>query len=175
MIQSSWASINSLPDDLLLSKTLVYDKCSYECSLPIQEAESSEYGAHEFKVNNLSIKFRIAKTTPTKIGQFVTLWKRSKAGPIAPFDLSDKIDFFIISTRKGKRLGLFIFPKAVLCEHGIVSNKTTEGKRAIRVYPSWDKTESKQAQKTQKWQLNYFLEIPEKGNIDIKQFKALLS
>lgn len=30
---------------------------------------------------------------------------------------------------------------------------------AIRVYPSWDKPVSKQAIKTQSWQLEYFIEL----------------
>jgi hypothetical protein len=37
------------------------------------EAESAEYGAYTFELNDLSVRFRVAKITPTKIGQFVTL------------------------------------------------------------------------------------------------------
>jgi hypothetical protein len=59
-----------------------------------------------------------------------------------------------------------------LVEKGIISDKR-EGKRAIRVYPPWDFTESKQAQKIQKWQLNYFLQIPIDGNLDINRIKLL--
>ena len=65
----------------------------------------------------------------------------------------------IISVRKENNFGQFIFPKAVLLEKGIFSTSTKEGKRATRVYPPWDVTTSKQAQKTQTWQMNYFLEI----------------
>jgi hypothetical protein len=137
------------------------------------EAESAEYSACVFELNNLSIRFRTAKITPTKNGQFVTLWKRSESGPIAPFEISDSIDLFVISTRLDNRFGQFIFPKAVLCKHGIVSTDKKEGKRAMRVYPPWDQTTSKQAEKTQKWQLEYFLEIPENKSLDIDRFKKL--
>ncbi|MCI0768095.1 MepB family protein [Bacillus sp. TL12] len=43
-----------------------------------------------------------------------------------------------------------------------VSNKGQGDKRAIRVYPPWDKLTSRQNQKKQIWQLKCFLEIPVK-------------
>ncbi|MDD5149384.1 MAG: MepB family protein [Flavobacterium sp.] len=43
----------------------------------------------------------------------------------------------------------------------------------MRVYPIWDLTESKQAVKTQKWQLIYFLEIPFDETLDINRAKLL--
>ncbi|MFQ6421766.1 MULTISPECIES: MepB family protein [unclassified Bacillus (in: firmicutes)] len=49
------------------------------------------------------------------------------------------------------------------------------GKRAIRVYPPWDKTTSRQAQKTQAWQLEYFLEIPVNRPIDCVRAQMLYS
>jgi hypothetical protein len=163
----------TIPHDLLASKELIYDKFNYEFSIPIKEAESSEYGAYTFEIDALSVAFRVAKITPTKIGQFVTLWKRIGKGSIQPFDFTDSIDLFIISTRKDNRFGQFIFPKSVLCDQGIVSTNTKEGKRAIRVYPPWDVTSSKLAQKTQKWQLDYFLEISSEKPIDLELLKKL--
>lgn len=145
--------------DFLLSKTLVYDKCEWNCSVPNIEKESAEYGACTFKINEFSIRFRVSKTTPTKIGQFVTLWKRNINGPIEPFDSSDDLDFVIISSRNDTSFGQFIFPKRILVEKGIISTNNKEGKRGFRVYPPWDKPENKQAQNTQKWQMSYFLKI----------------
>jgi hypothetical protein len=159
--KNTWTK--TIPEDLLTAKELVYDRCTFICTEPIPEAESKEYGANSFTINGKSVKFRVAKTTPTKIGQFVTLWKRIENGPIAPFHIDDDIDFFIVSCRKENHLGQFIFPKTVLHEKGVLSNDIKEGKRAIRVYPPWDITTSKQAEKTQQWQLNYFLTIIE-GN-----------
>ena len=137
------------------------------------EVEGKEYMAYEFKINQLFVKYREAKITPTKIGQFVTLWKRNKKGPIEPFEVSDNIDLFIISTRKGKQFGQFIFPKSILHKMGILSDKNKEGKRAIRVYPPWDQAENKQAIKTQQWQLNYFLELSSNTAIDFTKVNKL--
>ena len=155
-----------IPSDLLIAKKIIYDPCHFTCSELIMETESAEYGAYTFELNGLVIRFRIAKTTPTKTGQFVTLWKRIGNGPIQPYDLSDSVDFFVISTRKDSHFGQFVFPKSALCQHNIVSIKGQGGKRAIRVYPPWDNALNKQAQKTQAWQMNYFLEIPLHEPID---------
>ncbi len=42
---------------------------------------------------------------------------------------------------------------------GIISLSKQGGKRAMRVYPPWDKPESKQAAKTQVWQVCIFLKF----------------
>ncbi|MET0759038.1 MAG: MepB family protein [Flavobacterium sp.] len=169
----TWTATNLIHKDLIAAKELVYDTCGHTCTQPLKESESAEYGACTFELNKLSVKFRTAKITPTKTGQFVTLWKRNGKGPIQPYDVSDPIDLFIISTRKDNFFGQFIFPKSVLCEQAIISNNGKEGKRAIRVYPPWDLAPNKQAQKTQKWQLEFFLEIPYNGIIDIDRSKML--
>lgn len=156
--QKPWTSSEGLPKDLIVILQTLVDNCNFEITKPVPESESTEYGACTFVLNNSNILFRTAKITPTKTGQFVTLWKRINQGPIQPFNNTDSIDLFIISVRKDNHFGLFIFPKGVLISKEIVSDKK-EGKRAIRVYPPWDITTSKQAQKTQKWQLDYFLEI----------------
>lgn len=146
-----------IPNDLLSIQTRVFDACYFKYSAPVIEPECAEYGACQFMLNDLSVRFRVSKITPTKVGQFVTLWKRNGGGPIQPFDSSDSLDLVIISSRNEEQFGQFIFPRSVLCEQGILSHNGKEGKRAIRVYPPWDKAINKQAQKTQKWQLNYFL------------------
>ena len=51
--------------------------------------ESAEYGACSFKLNGKTIQFRVSKITPTKTGQFVTIWKRNKEGITEPFDNAD--------------------------------------------------------------------------------------
>lgn len=121
------------------------------------------------------MKFRIAKITPKKIGQFVIIWKRNEKGVIQPFNISDDIDFYIIATQSNKRFGIFIFPKNVLHENKILSDNTREGKRGVRVYPTWDLTINRQAQKTQFWQIKYFLDISESEVVDIEKAKRLLS
>ncbi|MEO8254486.1 MAG: MepB family protein [Flavobacterium sp.] len=149
-----------IPDFLVETKLLYFDKNTLVIRAITIEKESAAYNACQLLFDDKKMLFRTAKTTPTKIGQFVTLWKRIKNGPIAPFDDTDNINAVIIQTKVNNRSGLFVFPVAVLIEKGIISTDKKEGKRAIRVYPSWDKTISKQAQKSQEWQLDYFLEIP---------------
>ncbi|RAV14179.1 MepB family protein [Paenibacillus contaminans] len=170
-----WRSYDPIHSDLIAAKDLVYNPCRFDCSRPLPEAQNAEYGAYVFNLNALAIRFRVAKITPTKIGQFVTLWERVGDGPIQPYDVSDPADFFVISTRNGSDFGQFIFPKAVLCEQDIVSSKGKGGKRAIRVYPPWDKPASRQAQKTQSWQLEYFLDIPVNVPIDYVRAQRLYS
>lgn len=168
-----WTSSKIIHKDLLAAKEFLYNRCGFDCTLPIAEAESSDYGAYTFELNGLTVKYRVAKITPTKVGQFVTLWKRHGKGPIQPFDNSDQIDLFIISTRSGNHFGQFIFPKSVLLERGIVSDSNKEGKRAFRVYPPWDMTTNRQAQKTQQWQLEYFIEIINDQSFDLADAKRM--
>lgn len=59
-------------------------------------------------------------------------------------------------------------------EHQILSDQTREGKRGIRVYPIWDETTSKQAEKTQEWQIKYFLDCSNPAQIDMVHAKKLL-
>ncbi|MFQ3213646.1 MAG: hypothetical protein ACJAT1_000653 [Marivirga sp.] len=140
-------------------KAEVYDKCGLEMSGSNREAESREYDACSFQLNGRTVLYRSAKTTHKKAGQFVTFWKRSESGPIEPFSDTDEIDFFVVTVWLANKIGQFVFPKAILIQKGIISIEKKEGKRAFRVYPSWDITQSKQAQQTQKWQLNYFYAV----------------
>ena len=153
-------TVQRLHPDFLYAHKMVYQPAGLVCSNVVAQEESQEYGACSVDVNNQRVQFRVAKITPTKIGQFVTFWKRSASGPIAPFDMHDPVDLFVVSVRsKSGHVGQFVFPKSVLCQQGFVSKNDLGGKRAMRVYPSWDQPDSKQALTTQKWQLQYFVEI----------------
>ena len=147
------------PEGLLKVKQLIYDRFGFSFEAAITQKESSQYEAYRFKINNLNVLFRNAKVTPTKKGQFVTLWKRFGNGPIMPFDSTDTIDLVVIATKTETHFGQFIFPKPVLMKHGVFTTHCKDGKRAMRVYPSWDKTENAQAKKAQKWQLEYFIDF----------------
>lgn len=154
-------------------KKEVYDKCALKISRFKIELESKEYDACQFELNGLNILSRNAKITPKKVGQFVTFWKRISEGPIEPFNHKDNIDLFVVNTQTDKEFGQFVFPKSVLIKKGIISTEKKEGKRAFRVYPKWDNVKSKQAQKTQKWQLDYFYEI--NSATDLKKVEQLYS
>ncbi|MFE7098423.1 MepB family protein [Streptomyces erythrochromogenes] len=162
-----------IPDDLLRAKVLAYDPAGFACSQPVPEAESADYGACGFTLDGLPVRFRVARTTPTKAGQFVTVWKRSAGGPIQPFDAADPVDLFVISTREGEDFGQFVFPREVLRERNIVSTNGSGGKRAFRVYPPWVTTTSRQARSTQAWQVEHFLRLPRHEPVDIGRAHAL--
>ncbi|MFD7527511.1 MepB family protein [Streptomyces sp. NPDC059849] len=182
-----WPDDAPLHPDLLAAKALVYDPSGLVCSRPVPEAESAEYGAHEFTVDGSAVRFRVARTTPTKVGQFVTVWKRSAdGGPIRPFDSGDPVDLFVISTRDtggaggaagavagAGGFGQFVFPRAVLRERDIVSTDGVGGKRGFRVYPPWVTTTNRQAGRTQEWQVEYFLPVPDGEPADPDRCRAL--
>lgn len=152
-------------------KTTIYDQCSLNIFNFQLEEESQKYNACQFNLNYLNIISRTAKITPKKIGQFVTFWKRKKHGIIEPFEEKDNIDFYVLNIRFENRFGQFVFPKSILIKKGIISTVKKEGKRAFRVYPNWDIITNKQAEKTQKWQLEYFYEVT--NTIDIHKIKEL--
>lgn len=167
--------IDSFPNDLKTAKELVYDTSGFKLTNPQLNAESKEYGACSFELNGKIIQHRVSKVTPTKTGQFVTIWKRNEDGITAPFDLSDEIDFIIITTRSGENLGQFIFPKKVLAAKGIITQNDRTGKRGIRVYPPWDIPENRQAEQTQNWQLSYFLMIKTDGSTNLDLAKKIFT
>ncbi|MFM6929192.1 MAG: MepB family protein [Bdellovibrio sp.] len=161
-------------EDFNFIQTNIFEGCGFEIKNLQKSPESEEYFAHSFLLQGQRTQYRQAKITPTKAGQFVTLWKRNRPGAaIQPYDGADDIDLIIITVRFKSRLGQFVFPKEALLKHGVFSIKGQGGKRALRVYPPWDKTKSTQARKTQEWQLDYFVEITENKALDRKTIRAL--
>ena len=160
--------------DLLIAQQIAYKPSGLICRNLVNGVESQDYAACTFEMNKRQIHFRVTKITPTKIGQFVTFWKRSAGGPIEPYDIIDKFDLLMVSVREAERFGQFIFPKAVLVQNGLLSKDGCGGKRAMRMYPPWVITESSQARKTQEWQGLYFYEIaPRFNGIAIQKLFAM--
>jgi hypothetical protein len=153
---------------------LIYERLGFSITNIRHHEESNEYSACGFLLNKNKIEFRTGKITPTKPGHFVAIWKRDNAGKTTPFDLSDGIDFMVITVREKKHLGQFIFPKSILADQGIITQNDKEGKRGMRIYPPWSKNLNKQAQKTQKWQGDYFLHLNSE-NLIPAQIKKMLS
>ena len=115
----------------------------------------------------------MAKTTPNKVGQFVSFWEKDAAHKNQAFSYEKATDLLVINTfTSTNRFGQFIFPKEILLKQKILKTATTKGKMAIRVYPIWDKPTSKQAIETQKWQLEYFVEP---NNLSHQKFLKLYS
>ncbi len=162
---------DNLSADLIVVKQILYSKLNVELKNIKIENESTAYSACTFEINKLSILYREAKITPTKIGQFVTIWKRNTKGITKPFCVVDDIDLGVIICRNNVQFGQFVFPKAILGDKKIFTKNNIEGKRGIRVYPPWDIAINKQAIQTQAWQLDYFLEMT--TAIDIDRAKKL--
>jgi hypothetical protein len=152
---------SALPQELLRAIGEVYEPAGMKITQPAtREAESAEYGACRLELDGSPIVFRVAKTTPTKLGQFVTVWKRpTPASEIAPFDSSDQVAFVVVAVSDASRRGQFVFSRRVLVEKGILSRAGKGGKRAIRVYPPWVTPAASAALATQKWQLESFLSL----------------
>ncbi|MER6519888.1 MepB family protein [Streptomyces sp. NPDC060334] len=162
-----------VPEGLAAAKSLVFDPCGFDCPLPVAEEESADYEAYALSVNGRSVRFRAARTTPTKVGQFVTVWQRSEEGPIRPFDTGDGVDLFVIDSRDGADHGQFVFPWSVLRARDVVSRDGVGGKRGFRVYPPWAVPTSRQAERTRAWQLEHFLALPGDGSVDLDRARAL--
>jgi hypothetical protein len=175
LTESRLTTINPFNGDLNIAKELIYDKCGFDLTDLKLNSEGTEYGASSFSLNGKKIQYRVSKITPTKAGQFVTIWKRNKNGITAPFDISDDIDFIVIASKSDGNFGQFIFPKSVLADKGIITRNGKEGKRGIRVYPPWDIATNKQAEKTQTWQAKYFLTIRNDNATNLSLIKQLFS
>jgi hypothetical protein len=148
-----------LPDELTTAIRERYEPAGLVLTdRPRREAESAEYRACRFGLDGHQVAFRVARTTPTKIGQFVTIWKREAPdAEIAPLDAADGVALVIVSVADAGHRGQFVFNRQALIEHGVFSVYGKGGKRALRVYPPWSKPIAKDAMRTQQWQLRYFL------------------
>ena len=133
--EDTLTTVSILPKELKIVKTLIYDNCGLDLTNLKLNTESLEYEACSFELNNKKIQYRLAKITPRKTGQFVTIWKRDKDGKTKPLDISDDLDFIIISAKRENDFGQFVFPKFILAEKGIITGNNKEGKRGIRIYP----------------------------------------
>jgi len=81
-------------------KRHVFDECGFELTNFKKDKESEEYFACSFRVQDRFVQYRQGKITPTKIGQFVTIWKRNGPGnPIQPYDSADNVDLFVVTVR----------------------------------------------------------------------------
>ena len=129
----------------------------------VKDAESEDYDGLNLLCNgNVRIKYRQAKLTPRKAGNFVAIWNRSASGETEPFTLSDPFDFYMIAVQSESRSGFFMFPKQALADNGVLTNGPKEGKRGFRLYPDWVEAPNRQALKTQQWQSEYFVDLDRK-------------
>lgn len=122
------------------------------------DSAAREYGGVRFTLAGCKVVFRVAKVTPTKVGQFVTLWKRPcPGGEITPLDSADDIDFVVVHVSSEGQCGQFIFDRETLLSRGVFAINGRGGKRALRVYPPWSQPAARQAVQSQKWQIECFV------------------
>lgn len=139
-----------------------------------EETECEAYAGFTIQSDRHNLKFRKAKITPKKIGQFVTLWKRDPTMVTTPYTTTDPFDFYIILTQHENQKGCFVFPRFLLGEKAILSTNKQEGKRGFRVYPVWDNPTSKQALHSQKWQIQYFINLNSNSAEILTQINSIL-
>ncbi|MGG7466328.1 MepB family protein [Plantibacter sp. YIM 135347] len=146
------------------------------------DVDGLDYDGIEYSVSGLRIVGRFARITPTKNGAFVAVWRRAADGGTRPFDVADPFDAFTIAVREGTSFGLFVFSKAALVGHGLVSadrsgavsddgsgdgdgvrtrtrTRTSVGKRGFRLYAPWVAPSSRQAERSQAQQAPHFLDL----------------
>ncbi|WP_312472250.1 MepB family protein [Neobacillus sp.] len=141
-----------------------------------EENQNSDYGAGTFQLNSRSVRFRVAKITPNKVGQFVAFWEKDENNKNQAFSYEKAPELLVINTSmSNNQFGQFIFPKEILAKRNILKTSITKGKMAIRIYPSWDNPTSKQAITTQKWQLPYFVDLSTSNNLPIQKILELYS
>lgn len=135
----------------------VIDRLGVKSLAAALEADNAEYGAAVASHGQASIRFRVGKLTPSKVGLFVAVWRRSAKGSTEPFPADENVEKLVITVREGTNFGHFVFPKSALIKHGIVSVNGEGGKRGFRVYPPWSGTSNRQATLSQQWQCEYFV------------------
>lgn len=138
-----------------------------------KDKECNDYFGYNFQIDGKEVKYRKARITPKKVGQFVTLWKRNSDGQTAPYELTDKPEFYLVAAAKDEQFGFFIFPKKVLADKQILSAETRSGKRGFRIYPDWDVPQNQQAEKAQKWQIEFFINLTGSNMGDLQKFGAI--
>lgn len=144
----------------------------------IEEKQNHEYAAGRFQISNeessRTARFRVAKITPTKTGQFVTFWEKDANDKNRAYCYSTAPDLLIITAfKKDDIFGQFVFPRDILLKRNILRSSITKGKMAMRVYPSWDKVTNKTALQAQSWQLEYFFEISDTSRLPIERILKL--
>lgn len=127
-----------------------------------EETQNEEYEGLTFTVDGETFRSRLAKKTPKKKGYFVVFWEKDTQNKNQPYDYEEAPEQLLVTVIDQEKQGVFIFPKDVLLQQGILSGAKSKGKMGIRVYPTWETELNSRAQRTQKWQAIYFKEYSTK-------------
>ncbi|WP_246484923.1 MepB family protein [Virgibacillus salarius] len=132
---------------------------NYEITNVSEEKQNYNYEGVSFSVLDYNYRSRLAKLTPKKKGYFVVFWEKNTNNQNQAYSYYESPNKIIVTVIDNELKGQFIFPKSVLLKHGILSSEASKGKMAIRVYPAWENELNRSATKTQKWQINYFIDV----------------
>lgn len=156
-------SLDWINENIYMENKLVIDNVR-------EELQNKKYEGFTFNIGDRSIRMRKARVTPKKEGLFVAFWEKDYKGKNHPYKIDNSPDLLVINICEGDRAGQFIFSKEILREKKIYTFGRDKGKMSMRVYPDWSKLESREAKKTQDWQLDYFINF---DDFDIDRFKRL--
>lgn len=166
--------MNQFHSALSYVNKMIYEPNHLTVKLIQEEKQNCKYGGGRFELSSRTVRFRVAKITPTKIGQFVAFWDKDENNKNQPYSYEEFPDLLVITTFNNENeLGQFVFPKEILYGQKILKSTSTKGKMAIRVYPSWDFPTSIQAKNTQKWQLPYFIDMSTAGKLSVDKIREL--
>ena len=158
--------------------TTIYHSIGMNINSIIEESQNHDYGAGKFDIdtgtNVRAVRFRVAKITPTKLGQFVSCWEKDIHNKNTAYTNQNAPDLLVITVFSIHGVfGQFVFPKNILLSKNILRTDTTQGKMAFRVYPSWVQVVSQSAVQTQRWQLDYFFEVNDISKLPTQRILAL--
>lgn len=143
-----------------------YVTLGFSVDLMRLESQNEEYEGRCFVLEGKSVRYRTAKTTPKKVGQFVAIWKKNAENKNEAFKAEESPDYLIITVYDHYQWGQFIFPKEVLIKQKIYQTVNNKGKMAMRLYPDWVTELNPTAKKTQAWQKEYFINLTAGINSD---------
>lgn len=139
----------------------------------LDEPQNKDYQGFTFNIGNYSFRHRQGKKTPVKQGYFVAFWKKDSQNKNQAYSIEESPDFQVVTIIDGENQGLFLFPKSVFVQQKILRTTYLKGKMAARFYPTWETELNKTAEKTQKWQQEYFIDLS-KEKIDFQKLRRLL-
>lgn len=152
----------------------LYEPSALSVKAVREEKQNAKYGAGVFELSSKSVRFRVAKITPTKEGQFVAFWEKDENNKSQPYTFEEVPDLLVITIFiNDNEFGQFVFPKEILLQQKILKADSSKGKMAMRVYPSWDCPSNKQAINTQKWQLPYFVDLCDTNRLPLEKILEL--
>ena len=140
-----------------------YFRRKFQTNLPVTTLDTwnGDYEGIYFVIDSIKYHSRIGKKTSKKSGYFTTFWTKNLSGTNSPYTAAMDIDYLIIAILDGDKKGLFVFPKTVLIQKGILTSTTHKGKMGFRVYAPWDVNLNKTATTTASWQQQYFVDFSE--------------